>query len=312
MSAALASLSQYADSDSDDETVAKTQPLATDRTGQPPHGTEVEAAAAPKRPKRKLPPLDLEADALSNERLSRSSSPARAIGNSTGKVVKGDWLCYCFVEVLVDPSLGRCIQDSHAHLQEQLGTEHTLLDLRHSDHPINDEGASAANPSPSSQGQLHISLTRPFTVRSYERDEYVKVATAEVQRLKATVGSFPFTFSRIAYLANDDASRHFMVLEVGAGCDKFHRLSTALSTELRRAFRAKAYYDEARFHASTACVLDSTPDQSDHATQALASRFSTIVADIEAEHGPRLRQCRPVWATRIGIQVANRVSYVDL
>ena len=150
--------------------------------------------------------------------------------------------------------------------------------------------------------------------------------------------SFPFTFSRIAYLANDDVSRHFMVLEVGPGRDKvrksqsccsstspvqancvihflihqFHQLSTALSAELRRAFRAKPYYQEARFHASTACIMVSTPDQNSDAAQILVSRFSGIVDDIEAQHGPQLRKCQQVWASRIGVQVANRVTYVDL
>ena len=33
--------------------------------------------------------------------------------------------------------------------------------------------------------KLHVSLTRPFTVRAHERDEYVKVALNEIRRLPA-------------------------------------------------------------------------------------------------------------------------------
>lgn len=95
--------------------------------------------------------------------------------------------CYS-LPVLVDPSLSKCINESHAHLQEQLGPDYTLLDLRYSDKLADGKEASAGESAQISREQLHISLTRPFTVRSYERDEYVKVASAEVQKLKATVG----------------------------------------------------------------------------------------------------------------------------
>ncbi|TKY85628.1 hypothetical protein EX895_005167 [Sporisorium graminicola] len=286
-----------------------------DHAGQGSLETEMKAAA-PRRPKRKLPPLDLEADTLQQDDDKmpyRSSSRVRANPSGASKVVKGDWLCYCFVEVPVDPSLSKCIQEGIAKLQEQLVSDYTLLDLRCNDNAADSETTATADESQAFEQQLHISLTRPFTVRSYEREEYIKVATAEAERLKATVGSFPFAFSRFAYLANDDASRHFMVLEVGPGREKLHRLSTAFSTELRRAFRAKSYYDEARFHASTACVLDPSSERGDEGgTQTLSSRLSQVIADVEAKFGPQLRQCRQVWAARIGIQVANRVTYVDV
>lgn len=135
-----------------------------------------------------------------------------------------------------------------------------------------------------------------------------------------------------------------MVLEVGSGRDKvcddkilgspllcgclakahsapfysdrhrqFHKLSTALSNELRRAFRAKTYYEEARFHASTVCL--ETTDDVDHRADEqglLGARFSQIVTDIEKRWGPQLRKQPPTWAARVGIQVANRITYVDI
>lgn len=209
--------------------------------------------------------------------------------------------------------MSKCIKGSHAYLQEQLGPGHALLDLRDardiSDPEEEHPRGSATDTSPQTSEHLHISLTRPFTVRSYERDDYVKVATAEVERFRTSVSSFPFSFSRIAYLANDDASRHFMVLEVGSGREKLHKLSLALSTELRRAFRAKTYYDEARYHASTACVMIPSSQPS---AETLGPRFSAIVDDVEARWGSQLRKCPAVWARRIGIQVADRITYVNL
>lgn len=220
------------------------------------------------------------------------------------------------------PSLSNCIEQSDDYLQEQLGSDHTVLDLRNRESSTLDSFDDAAQlstleSSSTVKVRLHISLTRPFTVRSYERDEYVKIATAQVHQLKENISSFPFTFSRIAYLSNDDASRHFMVLEVGSGREKLRSLSTALSTELRRAFRAKVYYEEARFHASIACVMNMTSVSDDRikldaAPEPISSRLGTIIDKIEDEWGAELRKCPPVWATRIGIQLGNRITYVDL
>ena len=64
----------------------------------------------------------------------------------------------------------------------------SLVDLRGSEMHQGDrrtgvqEGEDASK-SPPTNG-LHISLTRPFTIRSYERDEYVKIASQEVHRLR--------------------------------------------------------------------------------------------------------------------------------
>lgn len=62
-------------------------------------------------------------------------------------------------------------------------------------------------------------------------------------------------------------------------------------------------------------MLDTPPlgqEDGGETAHSLASRLGTIIAEVEAQLGPQLRQCRQVWATRVGIQVANRVTYVDL
>lgn len=82
--------------------------------------------------------------------------------------------------VPLNPTLSILIQESHTYMQSQLGPSHALLDLRHSD-------ASVEADNPEDTGHLHISLTRPFTVRSSERDDYVKIARAELQKLKTNI-----------------------------------------------------------------------------------------------------------------------------
>ncbi|SPO25622.1 related to UPF3 - Nonsense-mediated mRNA decay protein [Ustilago trichophora] len=319
MSGALSSLSQYADSDTDGDPANDTGQVSPTSesargTGQDRIGTNdtqaiLSSADPSSRRKRKLPPLEVDSLLPADQCGPPASSHTLAV-RGTKKVTRGDWLCYCFVEVPVERSLSKLIQESHDYVRTQIGSEYGLQDLRVAESsPDDSQGVSCST---TKTERLHISLTRPFTVRSYEREEYIKVAAAELRRLKSIVGSFAFSFSRFAYLSNDDGSRHFMVLEVGSGREKFHTVSTALSAELRREFRAKSYYEEARFHTSTACLTSTAERSSTEIGGALGPRFSKIVADTEAKWGAQLRKSPPNWATRIGIQVANRITYVDL
>ncbi|SPO25981.1 related to UPF3 - Nonsense-mediated mRNA decay protein [Ustilago trichophora] len=325
MSGSLAGLSQYADSDSDDGSandagqVCPTSESA-ECTGQARVGRNDPQAIpsstdSSSRRKRKLPPLELESLHQTDQAGPPVTSQTSA-GTGTKKVARGDWLCYCFVEVPVERSLSKLIQESLSFLRTQIGSDYKLQDLRVPQlSPDASEAVSFGATLGSSENKLeslHISLTRPCTVRSYEREEYIKVASAEARRLKTIVGSFAFSFSRIAHLSNDDGSRHFVVLEVGSGHEKFHKLSTALSAELRQAFRAKSYYEGARFHASFACLTIPAEPSSTETDEALGPRFSKIVSDTEAKWGARLRKSPPTWATRIGIQVANSITYVDI
>ncbi len=91
---------------------------------------------------------------------------------------------------------------------------------------------------------------------------------------------------------------------------QLRKLSTALGAELHRAFRAKSYYQEARFHASTTCL--SVPPSSDTDAGMLASRFRALIDSVESERGSKLRKLPPVRVSRIGIQVANRITYAEV
>ncbi|SNX88148.1 related to UPF3 - Nonsense-mediated mRNA decay protein [Melanopsichium pennsylvanicum] len=322
MSDALAGLSQYTDSETDDVISSDTdkEHAVPMQVGQHDHNrdrspaTQLPVSGRANWLKRKLPPLELDRPPQDDDDVDPAAAKSATSGGSAKKLTRGEWLCYCFVEVHVEPSLNKLITECHNYLQRHLGSDHNLLDLRVFSDLNNSEGTLLAKgealATRSIKGQLHISLTRPFTVHSYEREEYVKVASAEVSRLRDTIG-------RIAHLANDDQSRRFMVLEVGSGREMFQKLSISLSTELRRAFKAKQYYEEARFHASTACFLD-TPTTShiqnatDATAKTLTPSFCNLVSKVEAKRGDLLRKSPPIWATRVGIQVANCVSYVEL
>ncbi len=77
------------------------------------------------------------------------------------------------------PSLRTLIQESHSYLEQ--GLEQAVPDKARLRKTA--EAEASSEPNLSTTEKLHISLTRPFTVRAHERDEYVKTALTEIGRL---------------------------------------------------------------------------------------------------------------------------------
>ncbi|KAF8264724.1 hypothetical protein EI94DRAFT_1737710, partial [Lactarius quietus] len=75
----------------------------------------------------------------------------------------------------------------------------------------------------------------------------------------------PFTASFAAFsdLTNDECTRTFLCLEVGAGHGELRTLSDTLTPTLL-SFHQKEYHEQPRFHASFAWVLLDRPPQSTH------------------------------------------------
>ncbi|KAI5121075.1 hypothetical protein M0805_008588 [Coniferiporia weirii] len=95
--------------------------------------------------------------------------------------------------------------------------------------------------------ELHISLTRPIYLRHYQREELKRAVKA------AARAHDPFTasFSTFATFENDERTRAFLGVEVGAGHSEFKSLSKSLEPALKL-LHQKEFYSEPRFHASIA------------------------------------------------------------
>ncbi|KAI0718424.1 hypothetical protein C8T65DRAFT_804065 [Cerioporus squamosus] len=123
-------------------------------------------------------------------------------------------------------------------------------------HPIGfteaDVDAAREGPSISDDGhvELHISLTRPTYLRAHQRDEFRRA----VQAATRTRVKFPASFATVSELMNDERTRTFLTLEVGAGHDYLKELSDSLTPALR-SIRQKEFYEQPRFHASLAWAL---------------------------------------------------------
>ncbi|OSD02417.1 hypothetical protein PYCCODRAFT_1390116 [Trametes coccinea BRFM310] len=102
--------------------------------------------------------------------------------------------------------------------------------------------------------ELHISLTRPVYLRAHQRADF-KRAVHDAAKAKRR---FSASFATISDLTNDEKTRTFLALEVGAGHDDFKELSERLTPTLR-SIRQKEFYQDPRFHASIAwALLDGT------------------------------------------------------
>ncbi|TFK40708.1 U6 snRNA phosphodiesterase Usb1 [Crucibulum laeve] len=106
------------------------------------------------------------------------------------------------------------------------------------------------NKEPSSPIELHISLSRPVYLRAHQREDFRKAVKA------LSKGHKPFTvsFATFSELVNDEKTRTFLTIEVGAGYHELTSLSKGLTPALH-AIRQKEFYTTPRFHASIAWAL---------------------------------------------------------
>ncbi|KAI0629889.1 U6 snRNA phosphodiesterase Usb1 [Trametes polyzona] len=163
--------------------------------------------------------------------------------------------------------------------------------------------------------ELHISLSRPTYLRAHQRAQFKQAVQAAAKSTQKFVASFA-TFSE---LTNDERTRTFLTLEIGAGHDNFKALSDSLTPTLR-AIRQKEFYQDPRFHASIAwALLDGAkaeaPDGQKTPTLAEAATETPSGEDISQTHEesfptipcfpdslvPRLREEFARELTRVGV-----------
>ncbi|KAK0193387.1 U6 snRNA phosphodiesterase Usb1 [Armillaria mellea] len=132
--------------------------------------------------------------------------------------------------------------------------------------------------------ELHVSLSRPIYLRAYQRESLKRA----VKSLALTQPRFTLSFSTFAELINDERTRSFLTIEVGAGHRQLSQLSNTLAPTLQ-AFRQKDYYAEPRFHASIAWALrDDTPSDSETQFPTIPGIPSQLIDKLNQEYQSRL------------------------
>ncbi|KZV61625.1 hypothetical protein PENSPDRAFT_693237 [Peniophora sp. CONT] len=248
MKRAQSSLVSYSDSSSEEETPA---------------------SAPPPTKKRRLP-------ALSSSVIVPTpvDDPSKHQGRTRSSPhVEGQWAAYVYVALPLrgaeHGALARIVRRAFAKAKELEPALHAI--------------GSAADDL-TGLSELHISLTRPVFLRAHQRDD-VKLA---VKRAAQASKSFTLSFASFSQLTNDERTRTFICMEVGAGHSELKTLSEALSPTLRQ-FRQRSYYDSPRFHVSFAwALLDSQSRLGVVAPESvpLSTSTTTTTESVSASLGP--------------------------
>ncbi|EDR13734.1 uncharacterized protein LACBIDRAFT_309043 [Laccaria bicolor S238N-H82] len=129
--------------------------------------------------------------------------------------------------------------------------------------------------------ELHISLSRPIFLRVHQREDLKKALRALARRQK----KFTLSFATFSELVNDEKTRTFLTMEVGAGHHELQNLAEALSPALQ-GIRQKEYYTNPRFHASIAWAHLDRPGNEDNLDLVTASPSKSSKLEIALDLGP--------------------------
>ncbi|KAH8994116.1 hypothetical protein EDB86DRAFT_3064733 [Lactarius hatsudake] len=160
--------------------------------------------------------------------------------------VEGQWAAHVYVSLVLRGALRGIVERAVSIAQQEVAGVRLL-------------GGADSDPNPDSVAavrELHVSLTRPFFLRAHQKEE-MKRAVRDAAKAHP-----PFTASFAAFsdLTNDENTRTFLCMEVGAGHRELRALSDTLTPTLL-SFHQKEYYEQPRFHASFAWVLLERPPQ---------------------------------------------------
>ncbi|KAF8713152.1 Methyltransferase domain, partial [Rhizoctonia solani] len=158
--------------------------------------------------------------------------------------VEGQFIAHVYVPIKLGGELLALLRSIVKSAQSDSTAWHSLLE------PIPGT-TSEQNTGPTfSIFRSHLSLSRPVPLRAHQRDDLRK----EVRKAALERTQFVASFAQITTLTNDDHSRAFLCVEVGAGHKEFQALSQSLSAHLAL-LRQLPYYPQPRFHISIAWML---------------------------------------------------------
>ncbi|KAF9505915.1 hypothetical protein BS47DRAFT_1378202 [Hydnum rufescens UP504] len=151
--------------------------------------------------------------------------------------------------------------------------------------------------------ELHISLSRPVFLRAHQREEMRRA----VKRLASTTGAYEASFACFTTFRNDEKTRAFLSIELGAGHAECHALSLGLTDTLGY-LRQQGYYAQPRFHTSIAWALLHPPSESPTSPFASVSELpADLVPGLEKRYGTELRRIGRFDVDHISVKIGKDV-----
>ncbi|KAF5351582.1 hypothetical protein D9758_007200 [Tetrapyrgos nigripes] len=165
--------------------------------------------------------------------------------------VDGQWASHIYVAIKLSLRSGLygLIKRASDRAREAVPTLRDIWDLRSS-------SSEAQENEPQNSLELHISLSKPVFLRAHQREEFKQAIRLLAQRDTA----FKLSFTTFSVLVNDEKTRAFLALDVGAGHHELKALVEGISPTLK-SFRQKDYYSDPKFHASIAWALLDPPNE---------------------------------------------------
>ncbi|KAF9778657.1 U6 snRNA phosphodiesterase Usb1 [Thelephora terrestris] len=245
-------------------------------------GAEVEPEGPPK--KKRLPPLSSELVAITP-----ADNPALHQGRVRGSPhVDGRWACHVYVPVVSETSkqLGEVLSNAFRTAKAKVPTLN----------PIGlDDG----------RWELHISLSRPTFLWTHQREEFKNA----VRRVATSHQGWALSLTKFIKLENDDRSRVFLAVQVGAGHEQLAALTGALTPALR-AIKQSEFYPEPKFHVSIGWALSKGigVTESTENFPTITELPQGVIEDLNRDFAARLqRPSAHLEAEEVCVKVGKRV-----
>lgn len=162
--------------------------------------------------------------------------------------VEGQYAAYVYIPLVVHPgtSLFSLVDEVLDVTKEMVPTAHAIGAIASCSR---NSGGLVVNSSRRAR-ELHLSLTRPIFLRAHQREEFKQA----IKLIASRQTPFQASFATFSELTNDERTRAFLSLEVGAGHNELRGLLSALSPTLQ-SLRQPDFYSQPRFHVSIAWTL---------------------------------------------------------
>ncbi|KAG8928621.1 poly(U)-specific 3'-to-5' RNA exonuclease [Tulasnella sp. 419] len=171
----------------------------------------------------------------------------------TRQHVEGQFAAHVYVSIQPNSETRTLLEKIVQEAQSSVPEIHTLINHA-SEVPPSASSTEQENDDPKPiqavAPSLHISLSRPIYLRAHQREDLKRT----VRVMASQFAPFMVSFASLQLFQNDEKTREFISIEIGAGHHELKKLAEALSPQLRL-FYQQSYYDAPRFHSSIAWAL---------------------------------------------------------
>ncbi|KAI8616593.1 U6 snRNA phosphodiesterase Usb1 [Chytriomyces sp. MP71] len=234
---------------SESETEAETETGAQAQAAADNVAAQTETAANPVQAKKKKLPAPVLPDATANkykekvqQRLAHRSGVAKHV-----EFIPGNWSTIVYVAFSPSQELSRVISESLDSAQLHY-PDLKLMKVSHSD--------SSPNSIDGSPSMLHISCSRTVFLKEFQISRFIDLLRSRLRLHK----SFTVSLQEFNSYINDDGSKTFLSMDVGAGANELTDLTSDVNRVLKE-FSQPEFYEKPEFHASIGYfVNDHSPE----------------------------------------------------